>query len=271
VNVQHTIDVNCDIGEGYGRWHMPHDAALMNVVTSVNIAAGFHAGDPTIIRSTVDTAISNGLNLGVHVALPDLLGFGRREMSVTPREVHDYCTYQIGAVAAFVKAAGGTLTHIKPHGALYAMASRTPAIAGAIASAAAEFQSDLRVFLLNDQCRHAIEDRGVELVIEGFPELNYADDGALILERDKKEWDPALVAARAVDMVLNHVVRTQSGVSLNVNVRTICIHSDAQNALQTALQVVRALQDHNVQVAQLSPCRADPVRTERPLGHGRAV
>ncbi len=245
-----TIDINCDIGEGYGRWRMPHDNALMGVVTSVNIAAGFHAGDPAIIRSTVSTAIANDLNLGVHVALPDLLGFGRREMAVTPTEIHDYCTYQIGAVAAFIRAAGGTLTHVKPHGALYAMASRDGAVAEAIAVATAEFQPGLRLLLLDAKCGSAVEKHGVELVTEGFPELQYADDGTLILEREKTEWEPSEVAARAVDMVINGVVKAQSGRSLNVDVRTICIHSDAPNAIDVAERVVSTLQGNNVQISK---------------------
>ncbi|MGS0685343.1 LamB/YcsF family protein [Nakamurella sp. GG22] len=246
-----TVDINCDIGEGFGRWRMPNDNALMDIVTSVNVAAGFHAGDPTIMRATVNYAISRGLDIGAHVALPDLLGFGRREMSVTPAEVQDYCTYQIGAVAAFVTAAGGTLTHVKPHGALYSMASRDPEVAGAVAAATAEFGRGLCVFLLNDRCRPAVEDQGVELVTEGFPELNYADDGTLVLEREKAEWEPAVVAGRAVDMVLNHAVRTESGASLHVDVRTICIHSDARNAVQVAQQVITDLTNNNVLVARL--------------------
>ncbi len=246
-----TVDVNCDIGEGFGRWRMPNDNALMDIVTSVNVAAGFHAGDPTIMRATVNYAISKGLDIGAHVALPDLQGFGRREMSVTPAEVQDYCTYQIGAVAAFVTAAGGTLTHVKPHGALYSMASRDPEVAGAVAAATAEFGRGLCVFLLNDRCRSAVEDQGVELVTEGFPELNYADDGTLVLEREKAEWEPAVVADRAVDMVVNHAVRTQSGTSLHVDVRTICIHSDARNAVQVAQQVITDLTNNNVLVARL--------------------
>jgi hypothetical protein len=132
------IDLNCDIGEGFGRWRMPYDAELMELVTTVSIAAGFHAGDPTIIRATVDKAVAEGLDLGVHVALPDLLGFGRRAMAISPAELRDYGTYQIGAVAAFVRVAGGVLTHVKPHGALYVMASRDPELADAIALAISE-------------------------------------------------------------------------------------------------------------------------------------
>ena len=253
---QHTIDINCDIGEGYGRWRMPHDNDLMDIVTSVNIAAGFHAGDPTIIRSTVKTAVANGLDIGVHVALPDLLGFGRREMAVSATEVQDYSTYQIGAVAAFVHAAGGTISHVKPHGALYAMASKDPALAGAIAAATAQFQTGLRLFLLNDQTRSAVEQHRVELVTEGFPELNYADDGTLILEREKTAWEPSVVAARAVDMVVHHRLQTRSGATRQVHVRTICIHSDAENAVQIAQRVVDDLRANSVRTAKLT--RATP-------------
>jgi len=173
------IDLNCDIGEGFGRWRMPYDAELMELVTTVNVAAGFHAGDPTIIRATVDKALSEGVDIGVHVALPDLLGFGRRTMSVTPAEVRDYCTYQIGAVAGFVTAAGGILTHVKPHGALYAMASQNPEVASAIARSIREYDPSLRLFLLNERCAQPVHEEGVTLVTEGFPELHYDDEGQL--------------------------------------------------------------------------------------------
>ena len=124
------MDLNCDIGEGFGRWRRPYDAELMELVTTASVAAGFHAGDPTVIRSTVDKAVAEGLDMGVHVALPDLLGFGRRAVAISSAELRDYCTHQIGAVAAFVTAAGAVLTHVEPHGALYAMASRDPDMVG---------------------------------------------------------------------------------------------------------------------------------------------
>lgn len=250
------IDLNCDIGEGFGRWRMPYDAELMEMVTTVNIAAGFHAGDPTIIRATVGKALSEGLDMGVHVALPDLLGFGRRAMSVTPTEVADYCTYQIGAVAAFVTAAGGVLTHVKPHGALYTMASRDPQIAGAIARSIREYDPSLRLFLLNERCVEATREEGVTLVTEGFPELHYDDEAQLILERDKTPWDPAVVARRAVQMAQGAGVTSESGTHLDLDVRTLCVHSDAPNVLEVTRELLTALNHAGIQTTALSRQRS---------------
>lgn len=246
-----TIDLNCDIGEGYGRWRMPHDAELMELVSTVNVAAGFHAGDPTIIRATIDKAVAEGINIGVHVALPDLMGFGRREMAVTPAEVRDYTTYQIGAVAAFVHAARGELTHVKPHGALYAMASRDPRLAEAIADSMKEFDPDLRLFLLNDTSRSAVEAAGIELVTEGFPELHYGDDGSLILERDKEPWDPPTVASRALAMAQGQGVKAKSGNHLDLDVQTICVHSDAPNVVETTKEIRNTLNAANIDIRPL--------------------
>jgi len=246
------IDLNCDIGEGFGRWRMPYDAELMELVTTVNVAAGFHAGDPTIIRATVDKAVSEGVDIGVHVALPDLLGFGRRTMSVTPAEVHDYCTYQIGAVAGFVTAAGGILTHVKPHGALYAMASQNPEVASAIARSIREYDPSLRLFLLNQRSAQAVSEEGVTLVTEGFPELHYDDEGQLILERDKTPWDPATVARRAVEMAQGAGVASQSGTHLDLDVRTICVHSDGPNVLQITRELLAALDLAGLEATALS-------------------
>ncbi|WP_284748242.1 5-oxoprolinase subunit PxpA [Amycolatopsis sp. RTGN1] len=245
------IDVNCDIGEGYGRWQMPHDAALIRTVTSVSVAAGFHAGDPGTIRATVRDAVENGLDVGVHVALPDMLGFGRREMAVSACEVRDYCTYQIGAVQAFVAACGSRLTHVKPHGALYAMTSRDVHLAGAIATAAADAGVP-RLFLLDDRFAGVADEHGVEVVTEGFPELGYADDGTLVLERDKKPWEPAEVGARAVRMVTGQRVRSRSGRELKVSPRTLCVHSDADNADRVARRVLADLRSADVRVCSLS-------------------
>ena len=252
------IDLNCDIGEGFGRWHMPYDAELMGIVTTVNIAAGFHAGDPTIIRATVDNALAAGLDMGVHVALPDMLGFGRRAMDITAADLQDYCTYQIGAVTAFVTAAGGTVTHVKPHGALYAMASRDPQLAISIARAIKDFDASLSLFLLDDRCRSAVESEGVALVTEGFPELHYDDEAELVLERDKAPWEPPVVAERAVKMARGEGVDSQSGKPLALSVQTLCVHSDAPNALEVAKAVRSGLEKAGVHPTALSSRQFHP-------------
>lgn len=247
------VDVNCDIGEGFGRWQMPHDEALMRIVTSVNVAAGFHAGDPVTVRRTVTAALAQGLDVGVHVALPDLLGFGRRPMAVQPTDLQDYCMYQIGAVAAFVRAEGGQVTHVKPHGALYVMASTDLAIARAVASAtAAVLGEGTRLFMLDRRFARKFAQMGLHVVVEGFPELEYDDEGGLILEERKRQWVPEQVGARAVAMVRDHAVRSRGGKELTVRPATLCVHSDAPNAAAVAGQLVTDLRAAGVRVAPLS-------------------
>ena len=247
------IDINCDMGEGFGRWTVGDDTELMPFVTSVNIAAGYHAGDPTTIRATVEAAVQWRLQIGVHVALPDLLGFGRREMRIEPSDLTNYCLYQIGAVAAFASAADARIAHVKPHGALYAMASRDPEVAGAIAEAVAQLDPTLPLLLLNRTCQDAVEARGIRLLTEGFPDLAYAPDGQLVLERTKLAWDPSTVADRALDMVINNHVVTTDGTELELEVDSLCVHGDAPNAVDIARQVRRALTDAGIEAAPFNP------------------
>jgi len=246
------IDLNCDVGESFGRWQFGHDLDLMRYVSSVSVAAGFHAGDPSTIRATVEAAAEHGLQIGVHVALPDLLGFGRRIMRIDPRDLLDYCTYQIGAVTAFAQAAGARVQHVKPHGALYVMASREAEIAQAVALATARADPDLTLLLLDDTCAETVAETGVRLVTEGFPDLHYDDDGQLVLERTKAEWDPEDVARRAVDMVLNHGVTSLGGGRVPVRAPTLCLHGDAPNAVSVARHVRRTLDDNGIDVVPLN-------------------
>jgi UPF0271 protein len=242
------VDINCDMGESFGRWRLGDDVAMMPHVTSVNVAAGFHAGDPSTIRRTVEAAARHDLDIGVHVGLPDLLGFGRRTMEVDPDELGDYVRYQIGAVQAFADAAGRPATHVKPHGALYAMAGASAAVASAIASAAAGL---IPVLLLPRDPEGAAAKAGARVVAEGFPDLHYRADGTLVLERTKEAWDPALVAARAVRMAVEGRVESHDGSDVDLAVQTLCIHGDAPNAPSIAEAVRRALQEAGVAVRPL--------------------
>jgi UPF0271 protein len=198
------LDVNVDMGESYGRWRLGDDATLMPHVSSVNIACGFHAGDPSTMRETVRHAVAHGLQIGAHVALPDLLGFGRRRMAVRADELRDYALFQIGALRGFVDAEGGALGHVKPHGALYAMCSADPELAGAVAAAVAEVDPRLDLLLLDEGTADAVGAHGVRLVREAFIDLEYDEDGALVIERAKVAWDPERVASRAVRLVQEH-------------------------------------------------------------------
>jgi 5-oxoprolinase (ATP-hydrolysing) subunit A len=252
MNQLDAIDVNVDMGESFGRWNLGDDASLMPHISSANIACGFHAGDPGAMRRTVAAAVEHGLQIGAHVALPDLLGFGRRTMSVSPADLTDYCTYQIGALAAFVAAEGERLAHVKPHGALYAMCARDAELAEAVARSIAEVDPGLVLLALRDDHAAAVERHGVRLVTEAFVDLDYDADGNLLIEAVKQAWDPEEVADRAVRVARERKVPTNGGADLDVDAPTICLHGDAPNAVDVARAVKQRLDGEGIAVKPLA-------------------
>jgi 5-oxoprolinase (ATP-hydrolysing) subunit A len=246
------LDVNVDMGESYGRWELGDDAAIMPFISSASIACGFHGGDPGTMRRTVRTAIEHGVQLGAHIALPDLLGFGRRRMAISPEDLRDYATYQIGALAAFAASEGGALGHVKPHGALYAMCVGDPELAGAVARAIADIDRDLLLVLLNADVAPAVEEHGVRLVTEAFVDLEYGPDGVMVIEPRKRAWDPERVARRAVRVARDHVIDAQDGRDVPTDAQTICIHGDGPNAVEIARTVKAALEEAGVALAPLA-------------------
>ncbi len=245
------LDINVDMGESFGRWVLGDDARIMPFISSASIACGFHAGDPGTMRRTVRSAVEHGVQIGAHVALPDLLGFGRRRMAVSPDDVRDYSTYQIGALWSLVKAEGGELGHVKPHGALYAMCSADPELADAVARAIAEIDPDLILLLLNRTAAEAVEAHGVRLVSEAFPDLEYNPDGSLIIEDVKQAWDPERVARRALRIVDEHVIDAVDGSDVDTDAPTICIHGDGPNAVEVARTVNEQLERAGVEIEPL--------------------
>jgi len=248
------IDLNCDMGESYGRWTLGDDQAVMPLISSANVACGFHGGDPHVIRQTVERALRHGVAVGAHPSLPDLMGFGRRVMDVTPAELRDYVCYQTGAVREFCRAAGVELQHVKPHGILYTMAERDEAIAQAIGEAAR--QSGERLILMtlasgkyDAHCRKM----GVRVASEGFADRAYEVDGQLVSR--KKPYaliiDPARAAAQAVRMAAEGKVRTHDGVDIDLSVQTICCHGDTPGATAIIRAVREGLERAGIQVRPL--------------------
>ena len=252
MNELSAIDVNVDMGESFGRWTLGDDASLMPHISSANIACGFHAGDPGAMRRTVASAVEHNLQIGAHVALPDLLGFGRRAMKISSADLTDYCTYQIGALAAFVAAEGGNLAHVKPHGALYAMCAQDAELAEAVARSIAEVDPQLVLLALRDDHAAAIARHGVRLVTESFVDLDYDPEGNLIIEAVKQPWDPDKVAERAVRVARERKVAKTDGSDLEVDSPTICVHGDAPNALDVARTVKERLEREGVAVKPLA-------------------
>ena len=252
MNELNAIDINVDMGESFGRWRLGDDASLMPYISSANVACGFHAGDPGVMRSTVACAVEHNLQIGAHVALPDLLGFGRRAMKISPEDLTDYCTYQVGALGAFVAAEGGELSHVKPHGALYAMCAQDGELAEAVARSIAEVDPQLVLLALRDDHAAAVARHGVRLVTESFVDLDYDPDGNLVIEAVKQPWDPEKVAERAIRVARERKVAKTDGSDLEVDSPTICLHGDAPNALDVARTVKEHLDGEGIAVKPLA-------------------
>lgn len=240
------IDLNSDLGEGFGPWPMGNDAALLDIVSSANIACGFHAGDPGTIRRTVQRAVQRGVAVGAHPSLPDLQGFGRRRMQITIEEAYDLTLYQVGAVAAFAGAAGSRLHHVKPHGALYNMAATDAPLARAIASAVRDFDADLVLYgLAGSELISAGESVGLAVASEVFADRAYRRDGGLV---DRSQpgaviHDAARAVAQALDMVRDRRVLSVDGIWVPVIPDTICVHGDSASAVDLA-RALRAAFEH---------------------------
>jgi UPF0271 protein len=246
------VDLNADVGESYGAWVLGHDPSIVPCVTSVNVACGFHAGDPGVMRETVVLALQHRVAIGAHPGFPDLVGFGRREMRLTPREVEDLVVYQIGALAAVAAAQGGRLRHVKPHGALYNMAAVEPPLADAIARAVAAVDSTLLLVGLSGSALiESGRSAGLRTASEVFADRGYLPDGSLLPRRAAGAviHDADVVSARAVEMVRNGVVAAGEGRTVTVQADTICLHGDTPGASELALAVRRALEGAGIAVA----------------------
>ena len=233
-----SINLNADLGESFGAWRMGDDAALLQVIGSANIACGFHAGDPVVMRETVRLALANGVSLGAHPAFPDLQGFGRREMKIGRDELVNCMIYQIGALKGFLDAEGVALNHIKPHGSLYGMAARMEDVAHAVADVADLYRVPLfgMAGTLHETVYTA---RGHAFVSEFYADLDYNDQGGLIITREHAATDPEAAATACLRAMRDGKVRSVGGVDVPVRADAICVHSDTPNAVAVA-QAVRA-------------------------------
>ena len=250
------IDLNSDLGESFGPWKMGQDEELMAAVTSANIACGFHAGDPTVLRRTIALAKANGVAVGAHPGFPDLAGFGRREMQLAPSEVEDSVLYQVAAIAGVAGAQGVRLQHVKAHGALYNMAARDETLARAIARAVAAFDRSLILFgLPNSALLIEGERAGLEVAAEIFADRTYEADGSLTSRRVPGSviHDPEVVVDRAVQMALRRKVTTTNGVEIELRADTMCLHGDTKGSADLARRIRSALEASGMRVAALRP------------------
>jgi UPF0271 protein len=245
------IDINSDTGESFGAYTIGQDAGLFKSITSANVAAGFHAGDPSVLRDTIRLAKTHGVAVGAHPGFPDLVGFGRRELNVTLKEAEDLVLYQVAAVAGVASAEGVKLQHVKPHGALFNMAVRHRDLSDAIARAVASFDRQLILFgLPGSEILNAGRAAGLPVAAEVFADRAYEPDGSLASRRKPGAvmHDAATVVARAVRMVKERTVVAIDGSVVTLEADTICVHGDTPGSDDLALRIRAGLEAAGVTV-----------------------
>ena len=249
------IDLNSDVGESFGRYKLGLDEAVIPLISSANIACGFHAGDPAVMKRTIDIAAANGVAVGAHPGFPDLLGFGRRNLDASLDEIKAYVTYQIGALQAFAVSRGIQLQHVKPHGAMYTMAVRDNAIWDAVAEAVAAVDSDLILFVLagsNQQQLKAVGVRhGIRIGFEFFGDRAYNPDGSLVSRKVSGAVidDQQAVADQVLNMVKEGRVRCLDGTQIELTADTICVHGDNPSALALVKKIRQTLIAEGIEIA----------------------
>ncbi|CUU48506.1 LamB/YcsF family protein [Clostridium beijerinckii] len=245
------IDLNSDLGESFGAYKIGSDEEILKYVTSVNIACGFHAGDPSVMRKTVKNALLNNVSIGAHPGLPDLIGFGRRNMSITPDEAYDMVIYQVGALYGFIKAEGGTMQHVKPHGALYNMAAKDEKLAIAIAQAVYDINPELILFgLAGSESIKRGRLVGLRTASEVFADRTYQNDGSLTprSQSDAMVTDEKESIERVIRMVKDKKVKCQQGNDIGIEAETVCIHGDSAKALNFALEINNTLTNSGIEI-----------------------
>lgn len=257
-----SIDINCDCGESFGNWTMGADDKLLPLITTANVACGFHGGDPLVMQRTVTMSKANQILVGAHPGLRDLEGFGRRPMRITPDEAYALVVYQTGALKAFLQAAGMELHHVKPHGALFSMLNIEEDLAEAVARAIADTCSEPLLYWPAPFERHALpraaKAAGIPVVGEVYFDLLYGDDGNIIVERKKTVKDPQDIAERARRFVRSGEVLSVTGKPIAIDAQSVCIHGDGPNAIAIAETVISVLKEEGVAIKPYNPRRAGP-------------
>lgn len=245
------IDLNADLGEGFGQWTLGDDDALLDVVTSVNVACGFHAGDPSVLRRVCDMAAERGVSIGAQVGYRDLAGFGRRFIDMEPDELTQDVLYQIGALEAFARVAGTRVRYIKPHGALYNAIVHHEEQASAVVTAVTQYDASLPVLGLPGSAwlRQAAE-AGLRTVQEAFADRNYTPEGTLVSRREPNAvlHDPELIAQRCVDIATTGRIRAIDGTEVAAPAASLCVHGDTEGAVDVARRVRLALDEGDISI-----------------------
>jgi len=248
------VDLNCDMGESFGNYKIGQDDEVIKYITSSNIACGFHAGDPNVMRYTVQLAKKNNVAIGAHPGFPDLQGFGRRKMDIPPEEIKNIITYQIGALQAIAKAEGMSLQHIKPHGALYNMIANDRILGQAVVEAIHKIGKDLiLVGLANSEIINIALKSGIRVAREGFADRAYNSDGTLVrrIMSGSVIANPDIIAKRVIKMIERQKVETIDGKIIDLQIDTICLHGDNKNVLNAIKSIRKILTEEKIKIAPL--------------------
>ncbi|MDC7286869.1 5-oxoprolinase subunit PxpA [Blautia schinkii] len=248
------VDLNSDLGESFGRYTLGMDDKIIPLITSANVACGYHASDPVVMQNTIARAKEAGIRVGAHPGFPDLMGFGRRNMNITPAEAKAYTLYQIGALSAFCTAQGVAMQHVKPHGAFYNTAAKDYNLSKAICEAIYEFDKNLIVMGLcgGELCR-AAQDMGLRTAMEVFADRAYEEDGTLVDRRKEGSMvtDEEVAIARVIRMVKEQKVTAITGKDIPIRADSVCVHGDGVKALAFVEKIRKAFQDEGIEICSL--------------------
>ena len=248
------IDINCDMGESFGNFKVGNDKGVMPLITSANVGCGFHGGDPVTMARTVELAKEHGVGVGSHPALPDLMGFGRREMKITAEEARAYLLYQTGALNAFLGSRGMKLQHVKPHGAFYTVLMKNDDLTRAVSEAILDLDKDLYWFMpVPNRSAEVAESMGVRVVGEMYVDMDYAGDGSLVVRREQfaHAEDPKATAERVVRFLDTGKVRTTEGTEIGISARSVCVHGDTVNAPASLRAIRTELKAQGIEVTSI--------------------
>lgn len=246
------MDINCDMGESFGNWHMGDDEGMMPHITTANVACGFHASDPVTMINTVKLAKQHGIAVGSHPGLPDLLGFGRRAMNITAEDAYAYVVYQVGALQASLAVEGMKLHHIKPHGAFYSVLKANEELAEAVAEGILKLSDAPMLYWpapTTAALPAACKKRGIRVVGEIYPDLQYAADGSLVIQRHKHETDVAFAASQVECYVKTGKVQAMDGSLVALDAESLCIHGDGPNCVEVAVAIQNRLKSLGCAIA----------------------
>ena len=247
----YSVDLNCDLGESFGAYRIGMDEAIIPLITSANVACGFHAGDPAVMHKTVRLCRQHGVAVGAHPGYPDLVGFGRRAMNVSPEQVADDLLYQIGALKAFCDLEKTPLSHVKLHGALYNQAAKDPALASAVCQAIRAVDPDLKLLAQGGTAMQAAADRaGIPFICEVFADRAYQSNGLLVPRGTDGAviTDENLAVSRVIRMIREHKVQALDGTDTTVQADSVCVHGDGEKALLFTRKIREALMAENIRI-----------------------